>query len=172
MMGRQGAVLTVAGMLAVVIAWEIGDMPRDTVTPAGPYGSMATHAAPRAHADNMLAWVGPILARPLFSPDRRPAANRDNVAAAGVPSLPRLTGILVGPFGRSAIFAGRASKPIVLGEGGRIDAYTVQSIDAAQVRLDGPNGVQRLQPAFDRVDQEVSAPMGPMRRVGQAVGSR
>jgi hypothetical protein len=172
MMGRQGAVLTIALMLAVVIAWEFGDMPRDTVTPAGPYDTMATRVAPRAHADNVQAWVSPILARPLFSPDRRPAADMDTTAAAGMPGLPRLTGILIGPFGRSAIFASKGSKPIVLREGGRIDAYTVRSIDPAQVRLDGPNGVQRLQPAFDTVDQEVSAPAGPMRGIGQAARSQ
>jgi hypothetical protein len=168
MMGRQGAMLTVAGILAVVIAWEIGDMPRDSAIPPGPYESVATQASSRAHADNVQAWVSPILARPLFSPNRRPAADRDNVTAAGLPSVPRLTGILVGPFGRSAIFAGKGSKPIVLGEGGRIDAYTVQSIDATQVRLDGPNGVHRLQPAFDTVEREVSGPTGPTRRIGRA----
>jgi hypothetical protein len=172
MMGRQGALLAVAGVLAVVIAWEIGDVPRDDVTPPRPYDLMAPHAAPHAHADDVQAWVGPILARPLFSPDRRPAADMATTAVAGVASLPRLTGILVGPFGRSAIFASKGSKPIVLGEGGRIDTYTVRSIDAAQVRLDGPNGVQRLRPVFDTVDQDVSGPTGPMRRIGQAAGSQ
>jgi hypothetical protein len=167
MMGRQGAVLAVASVLSVVIASEIVDMRRGHLTLAGQHDAMAKHAALRAHADNVQAWVGPILARPLFSPDRRPAAGMDDAAAAGVPGLPRLTGILVGPFGRSAIFASNASKPIVLGEGGRIDAYTVQSIDAAEVQLDGPSGVQRLQPAFDTTDQQVSAPTGATRRIGK-----
>jgi hypothetical protein len=172
MMGRQGAVLAVGGMLAAVIAWEIVDMPRGNVMPAGTYGSMAKQAAPRVHLDNLQAWVSPILARPLFSPDRRPAAEMDNVAAPGAPHLPRLSGILIGPFGRSAIFANTGSKPIVLGEGGRIDAYTVKSIDAAQVQLEGPNGVQRLQPAFDVTDQEVAAPSGPPRRIGRLAHSQ
>ncbi len=172
MMGPQSAVLAVGGMLALVIAWEIVDMPRGNVTLAGPYDSVAKHAAPRAHADNVPAWVGPVLARPLFSPDRRPAPDTESIAPASAPGLPRLTGILVGPFGRSAIFAGNGSKPIVLGEGGRIDAYTVRSIDAAQVRLDGPNGVQRLQPAFDTTDMAVSAPTRPTRRIGEAARSQ
>ncbi len=171
-MGPQSAALAVGGMLAAVIAWEIVAMPRGDVTLAGPYGAMAKQAAPRAHADNLQAWVGPVLARPLFSPDRRPAADMDNIAAAGLPGLPRLTGILVGPFGRSAIFASTGSKPIVLGEGGRIDAYTVRSIDAAQVQLDGPNGVQRLQPAFDPTDQEVSMPTGATQRIGRPAHAR
>ncbi len=171
-MGRQGAVLAVAGALAVVIASEIVDRPRGHITPAGSYDAMAKHAAPRAHADNVQAWVGPILARPLLSPDRRPAAGMDDTAAAGGSGLPRLTGILVGPFGRSAIFASNASKPIVLGEGGRIDAYTVQSIDAAEVQLDGPSGVQRLRPAFDTTDQEASAPTRVTRRIGKTARSQ
>lgn len=171
-MGGQGAVLAVAGVLAVVVASEIVDMPRGRVAPAGPYDARAKHTAPRAHAENVQAWVGNILARPLFSPDRRPAAGMDDAAAAGVPGLPRLTGILVGPFGRSAIFAGNASKPVVLGEGGRIDAYTVRSIDATEVRLDGPSGVQRLQPEFDTTDQEVSASTGAPRRIGKTARSQ
>lgn len=170
-MGGQGALLTVAGTLAAVMAWEIVNMPRSDVTSSRPYDPVVKHEAPRVHADDVQAWVRPILARPLFSPDRRPAARTEDVAAR-VTGPPRLTGILVGPFGRSAIFAGDGSKPIVLGEGGRIDAYKVRSIAAAEVQLDGPNGMERLQPAFDAADRQVSAPSGATRHTGEAAHSK
>lgn len=171
-MGGQGALLTVGGVLAAVIAWEIVDIPRGNVAPARPYDLAAKQDAPPARADDVQAWVRPILARPLFSPDRRPAAGLDSVTAAGARGLPRLTGILVGPFGRSAIFASNGNTPIVLGEGGRIGAYTIKSIGAAEVRLDGPHGVQRLRPAFDTAEQAVPTPPGPTRRVRQVAGSK
>ena len=59
-----------------------------------------------AVADHAHDWVVTVLARPLFSPDRRPPADTVIVASGRtVPGLPRLAAILVGPFGRSAIFA-------------------------------------------------------------------
>ena len=91
-----------------------------------------------------------LLARPLFSPDRRPTADAVTVASGRtVPGLPRLAGILVGPFGRSAIFATNGAKPIVVQEGGRVAAYTIKSIEATQVRLLGPDGAQVLYPSFE-----------------------
>lgn len=159
-MGGQEAVFAAAGVLAAVIVGEILAMPRGNPGPLRSVDPAPGQAAPRVRADGMQAWVGPILARPLFSPNRRPAAAPDDGAAGRVPGLPRLSGILVGPFGRSAIFASDTSRPVVLGEGGRIAAYTVRSIDASGVRLDGPQGVQRLQPAFDMVAQAGAAHAG------------
>jgi len=107
-----------------------------------------------------------VLARPLFSPDRRPPADAVTVASGRtVPGLPRLAGILVGPFGRSAIFAINGAKPIVVQEGGRVAAYTIKSIEATQVRLLGPDGAQVLYPSFEPA-------AAPARRPAQAPLSR
>jgi hypothetical protein len=58
--------------------------------------------------------------------------------------------VLVGPFGRSAIFAGPASgKPAVVAEGGRIAAYVVVSIRPGEAVLLGPEGQRVVHPAFD-----------------------
>jgi hypothetical protein len=55
---------------------------------------------------------------------------------------------MVGPFGRSAIFVPSGRKPLVVAEGGRVDAWTVQAIDAGAVRISGPGGVRTLHPTF------------------------
>ncbi len=93
-------------------------------------------------------WAATVLARPLFSPGRRPPAA---AAAPGAvaPSLPRVAGIMVTPAGRRAIFAEKGAKPLVLGEGGQVGGFTVQSIRAGQVTVRGPEGVRVLSPTFD-----------------------
>jgi hypothetical protein len=106
-------------------------------------GSAAT-----VQVEHSRQWATTVLARPLFSPSRRPpeAAITAVAAAAG---LPRLTAILVTDAGRSAIFAGSADgKPIIVQEGGRIGHYQVQSIAASQVTVSGPDGQKRLHPSF------------------------
>jgi hypothetical protein len=94
-------------------------------------------------------WVATILARPLFSPDRRPPS--EGSAAAGNPipdDLPRLAGVIVGPFDRSAIFAIDGGKPVVLREGGRLNAWTVRLIRAGEVEVEGPGGTRTVHPSF------------------------
>jgi hypothetical protein len=97
--------------------------------------------------DQAARYVGAILARPLFSPNRRP----DDIAAnSPAKDLARLTGVLLSPAGKSAIFAGPAGgKPIVVGEGGRIGEHVVGSINAGAVTVIGPAGERVLHPAFD-----------------------
>ena len=117
-----------------------------------------THAAglPAVPASRLAApdpkqiarWAATILARPLFSPGRRPPTA---AAAPGAvaPSLPRVAGIMVTPAGRRAIFAEKGAKPLVLGEGGQVSGFTVQSIQAGQVTVRGPQGIRVLSPTFD-----------------------
>nr|WP_294529035.1 hypothetical protein [uncultured Rhodopila sp.] len=85
-----------------------------------------------------------ILARPLFSPDRRPAAS----AARSVSGLPRLTGIVVTGSRKLAIFAG-PGKAMVAEEGVRLGAYEVTAISDAGVTVAGPEGTTVLRPIFD-----------------------
>ncbi len=108
----------------------------------------APTSAPVAEADDAGRRVAEVLARPLFSPGRRPAAQAAGPAAATA-VLPRMTGVIVTPAGRRAIFVNGAGKPTVVTEGGRIGAYAVQSIEAGRVTLAGPDGQRVVATTFD-----------------------
>ncbi|MCQ8279325.1 hypothetical protein NFI95_12820 [Acetobacteraceae bacterium KSS8] len=87
-----------------------------------------------------------ILARPVFSPQRRPPS----VAVAG-PQQPRLSGIIVGPNGRRAIFAGAGdARGTVVDVGGQAGAWRVLAINDHAVRVSGPDGVRTLHPSRDK----------------------
>ena len=165
-MTRLAGLLAVAMGLVAVIAWEVSGTSPSDVAPT-PRQIAAHVASPAKDVDRTQEWVATVLARPLFSPDRRPAMEATAAATTGLPGLPRLAGIMVGPFGRSAIFAGDR-KPIVVQEGARIDAYTVKAIDAAQVRLLGPDGMRVLYPTFQQSGSAAIATAVPARRLGQA----
>ncbi len=75
-----------------------------------------------------------------------PAAAGPAPAAA---PLPRMTGVIVTPAGRRAIFVNGAGKPTVVTEGERIGVYAVQSIEVGRVMLAGPDGQRVVAPAFD-----------------------
>jgi hypothetical protein len=145
MTGLVAALLSATG-LAALVALEVANAPKDTVGPLPPR-AVAISSLPKSVAsDHSGEWVSTILGRPLFSPDRRPSSTP--AAVAGLPGLPRLSGIMVGPFGRSAIFAAEGAKPIVAQEGARVAGYTIKAIEATQVRLIGPNGNVVLYPTF------------------------
>ena len=98
-------------------------------------------------ADLGSGWVAAVLARPLFEPRRRPP-----VIADGTPlqPLPRLAGVVVGPFGKRALFVGAdGGNPHWVKEGDAIDSYVVQSIMSGQAILLGPGGQRVLRPTFD-----------------------
>lgn len=147
-MNRLWGLLATAAALAVVIGVELVRTPAGDDAPLQPRAATAASPMSAPTIGHAADWVAAILTRPLFSPDRRPSA--DAVAAADHAGLPRLSGIAIGPSGRSAIFDADGSKPIVIAEGGRIGAYTVRSIDPGQVRVVGPNGAQTLTPSFGR----------------------
>jgi hypothetical protein len=104
------------------------------------------------------ALVATILARPLFNRNRRPPATL-GVAALPPKDLPRLAGILVTPFGNTAIFAAvDGGKPMVVSEGSHVGQFVVKSIDLSQVTMIGPEGRRQLHPSFDGA----SAPLPPV----------
>ena len=173
-MNHLGALVALALGLVGIIAWEVSDIPppADVTPPPPPAAPMASRASAPA-ADREREWVATALARPLFSPDRRPSSVAATVATAGPSGLPRLTGTLVGPSERSAIFAAAGRNPIVVHEGGRIDAYTVMSIEAGQVRLRGPDGMRILHPTFQPgVDNTTRVSVPAQQLLGQAAVPR
>lgn len=141
-----------ASLLAAVIAVEIENVgaPVRTETATVPIPEKPkaqTHAAasqaPNDQAEN---WLTTTLARPLFSTDRRPT----DVQSGTTPSLPRLAGIVIGPFGESAIFAASdGGKPTVLTVGKTLGEYTVEKIEPGVVTVSGPEGLHQVMLASD-----------------------
>ncbi len=100
-----------------------------------------------------------LLARPLFRPNRRPPAGTANPADSSLKSLPRLTGVVVSPVGKFALFANiDGGKPIVVGEGGRVGAAAIEAIEAGRVTIRGPDGLVVLHAAFDEKILQASRP--------------
>ncbi len=107
-------------------------------------------AAPAA--DLVRDWSGTALARPLFSRQRRPAAT----AVAG-PRQPRLAGIVIGPSGARAIFAGDGSaRGTVAGVGQQAGDWKVLAIAADGVQVTGPGGSRTLRPSRDPNGSQVA----------------
>lgn len=122
------------------------------------------------HKEQREVWVTTALARPLFDSDRRPPVATATVATVTPISLPRLTGTLVSPEGRRAVFK-NGDKSAVMGEGSSIDdTWTVKTIGHGTVTVAGPDGshVLHMTLAKDGPVQEVqtlqlSRSIGPAR---------
>lgn len=94
-------------------------------------------------------WVSTILAHPLFNADRRPVAPTAVGPGPAAAGLPRLSGVLVSPAGRRAIFAGpEGARPITIAEGGHLGVYTITRIDEGSVTVTGPDGPRQIRPSF------------------------
>ena len=138
------ALPALAAALALLFAGEIL-LPGSPAVP--PHKMFAIpSAAPEAAADEAAGqWGDTILARPLFSPDRRP------VSAAGTDtstSLPRLSAIIITGGTHAAVFSADGQKPQVVTAGGSIDGYQLDSIAPDSVQLTGPDGPLTLRPQF------------------------
>jgi hypothetical protein len=134
-------------------------------------GIVPIRHAPRARArapsedpeDHTDQWVATAVARPLFSRDRRPTPV--SAASGGGPAqggLPRLTGVVIGPFGRTAIFAGPdGARPVAVAEGKTLGAYTVRAIAPGQVTVTGPDGERVVTPVADAATRSTLAAPAP-----------
>jgi hypothetical protein len=139
------ALLSVA--LVAVIVLELTAAPAPTPESAPP---VRIGDLPAAVVDDVPSLVPTILARPLFSIDRRPKAAAASGNSGPTDDLPRLAGILINGPQKHAIFqpAGDA-KPITAAEGDEVAGWRVQRITVADVTLDGPGGTRTLEPKFD-----------------------
>jgi len=127
---------------------------------------------PEDHTD---AWVATALARPLFSRDRKPTPVEAKAGGgASLTSLPRLTGVVIGPFGRTAIFAGGDNaKPIAVREGKTLGPYTVQAIMPGMVTVEGPEGERTVSLSADAATRQAllaEMPQQPQAQPGQQPG--
>jgi hypothetical protein len=99
------------------------------------------------------------VARPLFSPTRRPPsppAVQGRIRA----EPPRLSGVLSWPGGNSAIFqSDKAPHPTIVGEGSTLGEWTVQTIAAGTVTVSRGDERLLLHPSFaDAPAAEVPEP--------------
>lgn len=170
--------LAMAALLAGTVALEVwGGMPDSgavfplRASTAGPVPPQPVPAASAAAPPSLAGLVPGMsdeaaaaiaLARPLFSPTRRPAAgpSRPGAPIAAAAPLPRMTGTLVTSSLRRAIFAGADGKSVVVPEGGQLGAYTVKAVRAGQVVVSGPEGERTVSPVFDP-DAPPSTPPEP-----------
>ena len=145
----------------------VGELTR--MEPAAETGMNATPPASRpavsaaAPRDHSADWSATLLARPLFSPERRPpAAAPAGRAVRGEP--PRLAGIIISPSGRTAIFAPVGARPVAAREGDTVEgSWTVKQIASNKVRLTGPDSERVLTLSFDNGGVVPSGPSADPR---------
>jgi hypothetical protein len=149
-----------AAALSLALALELlagPEQPADVAAAPAPPPAAATPATPPPAGDDAEDALGElvqtVLARPLFSPGRRPAppmaaaASDAPAAAAGQEDLPRLSGVIVAPGGRRAIFAPAEGHPLVVPEGASIGRFVVHSIAPGQVTLSDTERQHVLRPS-------------------------
>ena len=121
-----GAIAALALLLVLEWVWPSGGAEGVTVSPA----HVAAQArAPARAARDTSGWVAAILARPLFSINRRPPRVAARVAGAIQVGQARLAGIMITPSGKRAIFApDGGGKPLVLAEGATVNESTIRRI--------------------------------------------
>jgi hypothetical protein len=149
--------------LAVVVAsvWLLVNQspPAPPIEPAGRKLPPQTTLA--QHARDVAAWEALSLAHPLFSPGRQPPSP-PQVASGGPPPpepLPRLTAVLVGPFGKTAMFIPNGSdQSVAVQEGGRMGPYRIRLIMPDAVLVEAPDGEHVLHPGFRPPVQSHPAP--------------
>jgi hypothetical protein len=153
MIDRLVAPLLLLGcvVLGVILIFEINEPDRMAMAPHLLEEQAAPLPALRQLARLPVAPpIAAILARPLFSPSRRPPQNSTGNAAddAGLADS-RLAGIVIEPGRRFAIFAPQGAKPLMVTEGETVSGWRVDSISPQEVSLSGPEGTKTLQPKFD-----------------------
>jgi hypothetical protein len=152
----------IAGLSAIIlvlsgtIAYELVSpdiRPAGLSTGAGHLPNVATGSRAAQSQNDIDGSFGEILARPVFSPDRRPIGP----GAHSIAGLSRLTGIVVNGSSKVAIFAAPAGgKPIVAEEGSHINAYEVKAINDSGVTVIGPGGTIVMTPNFDVAPPQVT----------------
>jgi hypothetical protein len=150
-------ILGLSGAIAVeVVNWKT----RPAASFAGPahqQNARIPSRAAMAHND-VDGSLREILARPIFSPDRRPTG-RNTKSVAG---LARLTGIVVAGSRKIAIFAGSSGEhPVIAEVGSRLNAYEISEISDSGVTVIGPAGTMVMTPVFDAAQSAIPKPTMP-----------
>jgi hypothetical protein len=132
-----------------------------------------TAAIAASRAPQLAQLVATTLARPLFSPTRRPPQQQDGSGNTGIADM-RLTGIVTEPGERLAIFAVTGAKPLVVQEGEEVSGWRIEGIAPDAVSLSGPGGTTTLRPKPDaslvRTTPPVPAVPAPAARFAGPAG--
>ena len=150
MMDRIAIGLLVGSVALGGLLWvELNSRPEEPSEPPKPARTaLPATAAPQTPKVDQLVEVA--LAQPLFSTTRRPpdAGMGSHTPDPELPNM-RLTGIVIEPDRRLAIFAIPGAKPLALAEGELINEWRVESVAPNQVSLIGATGLTILEPKFD-----------------------
>jgi hypothetical protein len=141
----------------LLLEWDSGQSTDESpIVIASPRPAEAT---PRRIQDPRVdELVATTLSRPLFSSTRRPR-DRAIASQAGDPEFQlRLSGIVIEPERRIAIFAKTGAKPLVRSEGETLDEWRLDSITPREVTLTGPTGSTTLVP---KTDPNITRPAPP-----------
>lgn len=139
-----------AAALAALLCWEVLAVPAAPPDPVPPLAAEQAPVRPATDAvlDNLDGYASTALARPLFRADRRPP-NTD-VRAAALDDPPRLTGIIIGPAGRRAIFEDPGGRARIAAEGDSLGRFKVAAITPGQVSLTASEGERVLRPSHTK----------------------
>src|SRR4051794_3120160 len=161
---RRSAAIALARIgLALVSGVSVAAIAAELLVPREPSSARALAAArPAAAAAGAPAEVDPdaaatIIARPLFSPARRPPAPPPVAAApvAPAPTAPtleaRLVGVVFSREANEAIFDAGQDHPLVKRIGDRIDGWTVSRIEPTLVLLTSEFGEMTVEPKLEFV---------------------
>jgi hypothetical protein len=164
---RVGALAAGCALFAGVILAEVyrESSAEPSMVNAAPRTNDAAAAAhlPGAPSADSIATS---LARPLFSPTRRPAEIAQSGPVTSELTDKRLAGIVVEPERRLAIFAVAGGKPVTVTEGEEIGGWQILTITAKEISVRGPGGTKTLQP---KIDPSATAPVRtPLASASQA----
>jgi len=138
---RFGGITVIGAFLIATVGWEIDSAhepdPAPGAAPPARHAAASPKPAAPAAEDQAGRWAATALARPLFSPDRRPST--DIIAAGDLPL--KLQGTIVVPPARVAIFAPPGGgKSVVVHERDRMGALGIDEIRPGEVAATGPSG--------------------------------
>ena len=152
-----------AGLL-LLIAAELFQMRGQNLSPSLKAAVGMTAVNARVPQLDMEAAVAEILARPLFSPARKPlqilsVSNAGEISGDTPPQLHgRLAGVMIRPGAREALFTRAGQRPIAVKVGGEIDGWKIAAIEPDRVILSSAFGSQTVRPTNDT---EVVRPRAP-----------
>jgi hypothetical protein len=162
-LGLTGIACALAAIIALELLSGIGenaDAASPTTMRGGGDAPMIRTASTPATPPEVTA---NILARPLFTPGRRPDRAPESAnPEKNVTDLPRLTGIVTVMGKKLAIFQPwGGGKPIVGGVGTDIEGRKIQAISVDEILMVGPDGAERIRPLPDPGLNHVAQPAPP-----------
>jgi hypothetical protein len=152
------AALLVGVIVIELVSGPSADADSGAAVAVAPVPQPKPRAAAADTTDHTDAWLATALARPLFSRDRRPTPVDVKTGGPTLTALPRLTGVIVGPFGSTAIFAGPdGGKALVVSEGKMVGPYTIEAIEPGSITVTGPTGTQHISLSGDAKTRDAIA---------------